>query len=219
MNSSVSEERMLRELRGDITSLVERVGIMARVFGRFKTAKAIDEKIQRKGYVTGGRLMQDLIGVRVAAYFIDDLPIIRDLLIGRFGGAVDEVRDAPSHTTFQPIRWNLVFRLPEAILTEVLRHIQGRPIDATFEVQLRTVLAEGWHEVEHDLRYKRPTDWSDEPDMSRIFNGLLASLENADWAMLQLFERLAYQKYKRGQWESMIRMNIGSVCRVSFRHR
>ena len=25
-------------------------------------------------------------------------------------------------------------------------------IDNTYEIQLRTVLSEGWHEVEHDLR-------------------------------------------------------------------
>ncbi|MBK7959276.1 MAG: hypothetical protein IPK03_14995 [Bacteroidetes bacterium] len=27
-------------------------------------------------------------------------------------------------------------------------------VDSTFEVQLRTILSEGWHEIDHDLRYK-----------------------------------------------------------------
>jgi ppGpp synthetase/RelA/SpoT-type nucleotidyltranferase len=197
---------MLRELRGNISSLLDRVGLLSRVFGRFKVMTSIDEKIARKGYALGGRLMQDLIGIRIAAYFLDDLPIVRDLLEGIFGHPVEEVKDAPSQTTFQPTRWNLVFRLPAHLQDEVLRVIQNKPIDTTFEVQLRTVLAEGWHEVEHDLRYKRPNDWSDELDMSRIFNGVLASLENADWTMLQLFDRLAYQKYKANKWESMLRM-------------
>lgn len=206
MTGPVGEERMLRELRGDISSLLERVGLLSRVFGRFKAMSSIGEKINRKKYALGGRLMQDLLGIRVASYFLDDLPIIRDLLEARFGHPVEEVKDAPSQTTFQPIRWNLVFRLPAQLQDEALRVIHNKPIDTTFEVQLRTVLAEGWHEVEHDLRYKRPDDWSDDPDMSRIFNGLLASLENADWTMLQLFERLAYQKYKTKKWESMLRM-------------
>lgn len=206
MTGGVGQERVLRELRGDITQLLDRVGLLTRVFGRFKSAASIKEKIARKHYAIGGRLVQDLVGIRVASYFLDDLPIIRDLLVRRFGQPVDEVRDAPSQTTFQPIRWNIVFRLPETVRVETIHHVQGMPVDTTFEVQLRTVLAEGWHEVEHDLRYKRPSDWIEATDISRIFNGVLASLENADWTMLQLFDRLAYQKYKSAQWEPMFRM-------------
>lgn len=206
MSGLVSEERILRELRNDIVSLLDRTGLLTRVFGRFKTSASIEDKILRKKYNTRDRLMQDLIGLRVASYFWDDLAIVRDLLGTHFREPVEEVRDAPDETTFQPTRWNLVFRLPDNMTSEVKRIIGNRPIDTTFEIQLRTVLAEGWHEVEHDLRYKRPDDWDTEPDMSRVFNGLLASLENADWAMLQLFDRLAYQKYRTKKWESMLRM-------------
>jgi ppGpp synthetase/RelA/SpoT-type nucleotidyltranferase len=199
-----SAERIVRSVRDEVESQLNRCGLLFRVFGRFKSPDSIADKMSRKKhYSLGGKLIQDIIGIRVAAYFFDDLPIIREQLAARFGHPIDEVRDEPGHTTFQPIRWNLVFRLPESVSGEVKSHLAGQPIDATFETQLRTVLAEGWHEVEHDLRYKRPSDWVNEDDMSRLFNGLLASLENADWTMAQLFQRLAYQKYRDKQWEAM----------------
>jgi putative GTP pyrophosphokinase len=204
--STSSQERIVRAVREEIESQLNRSGLLFRVFGRFKSPESIADKYSRKHYSLGAKLMQDIVGVRVAAYFFDDLSIIRDQLVERFGEPIDEVRDEHGHTTFQPIRWNLVFRLPFSVAHEVAAHVRGQPIDTTFETQLRTVLAEGWHEVEHDLRYKRPTDWTGEDDMSRVFNGLLASLENADWAMTQVFQRLAYQKYRSKQWEAMFNL-------------
>jgi hypothetical protein len=78
-------------------------------------------------------------------------------------------------------------------------------IDTTYEVQLRTVLSEGWHEVEHDLRYKCQDDWTDHDDISHIFNGVYASLVTSDWSILSIFEKLAYHHYKSQNWAAMIR--------------
>ena len=66
------------------------------------------------------------------------------------------------------------------------------PIDATFEVQLRTISFEGWHEIEHDMRYKSPYGddfWRE--DLSRTLNSVLANLELCDWTTLNVFEKLA----------------------------
>ena len=79
-------------------------------------------------------------------------------------------------------------------------------MDFTFEVtSYRTVLSEGWHEVEHDLRYQCKDDWTDHNDLSRALNGIFASLETADWSMLKLFEELSYRHYKSQEWSQMIR--------------
>lgn len=78
-------------------------------------------------------------------------------------------------------------------------------LDDTFEVQIRTVLSEGWHEVEHDLRYKCQDDWSGYSDLGRALNGIFATLETSDWGMMKLFETLAYRHYKAGEWSQMVR--------------
>lgn len=32
-------------------------------------------------------------------------------------------------------------------------------IDDTFEIQIKTMFFEGWHEIEHDMRYKGEELW------------------------------------------------------------
>jgi hypothetical protein len=78
-------------------------------------------------------------------------------------------------------------------------------IDCTFEVQIRSVLSEGWHEVEHDLRYKHHSNWEKRHELSRILNGIYATLETSEWAMLQVFSKLSYNNYKEKEWEPLIR--------------
>lgn len=76
-------------------------------------------------------------------------------------------------------------------------------IDETYEIQIRTILSEGWHEVEHDLRYKCKEEWNNFQEESRLLNGIYATLESSEWAMLTLFEKLSYSQYK---------METGIVC-------
>lgn len=78
-------------------------------------------------------------------------------------------------------------------------------IDNTYEVQIRTILSEGWHEVEHDLRYKCKEEWNEFKEESRLLNGIYATLESSEWSMLTLFDRLSYSQYKNKVWNSMLR--------------
>ena len=79
-------------------------------------------------------------------------------------------------------------------------------IDNTYEVQLRSVLSEGWHEVEHDLRYKCKDDtwWDYCNEESRMLNGIYASLETNERALDYLFSRMAYKNYKNKDWRAML---------------
>ena len=91
---------------------------------------------------------------------------------------------------FMPERLNLVIRMndKEAEMTRDFLNglndseIDVSLIDTTFEIQLRTVLSEGWHEVEHDLRYKTQQEdwWNFCTEESRMLNGIYASLETSE---------------------------------------
>lgn len=78
-------------------------------------------------------------------------------------GSVDGLEKL-TDKVFMPTRLNLIFRMDDFCsreLVNVLKDIDGIDsslIDCTYEIQLRTVLSEGWHEVEHDLRYKCRTE-------------------------------------------------------------
>src|SRR5690606_30312102 len=77
-------------------------------------------------------------------------------------------------------------------------------VDNTFEVQIRTILSEGWHEIDHDLRYKRKDDWIGFDRENRAINGVYATLETSEWTLLKLFEELAYKHYKTGNVSAML---------------
>lgn len=191
-----AETGILNELEKQVISSLSRLGILFRVFSRVKDSNSIREKLAEKkqSYTENSKKMQDLFGIRVALYFSDDSEIAQK--------AVQKVFDLdstsitlPTDGVFGPIRCNLVFRVPENLAKKSLV-LQSHPlIDSTFETQFRTVFSEGWHEIEHDLRYKRKEDWDNLDDLSRTLNGLMATLETCDWMSIKIFEDMAFRKY------------------------
>lgn len=198
-------------IRRDIESITNKAGLLCRVFSRGKSASSLNSKINREigKYSKTGRLIQDAVGVRVALYFEEDVDIVADLLKQKF--KVDEnASTVDSHASdhFTVTRHNLILRIPLEYQDEIQRSIGLLPIDSTFEVQLRSVLSEGWHEVDHDLRYKSKSSWDGQDDLSRALNGILATLETAEWSMRKIFDDLAYRHYKSGNWEKMLHSKI-----------
>lgn len=121
---------------------------------------------------------------------------------------IEMVRDEEKSDTFSPMRLNMVCQMPENVSASLSSGLWEFPIDKTFEIQVRTIFSEGWHEVEHDLRYKNKSDWADHMDLSGNLNGILATLETCDWAIINVLDHLAYQKYKKRDWDSMMRNHL-----------
>jgi len=195
------------EVRRDIEDLLSGIGMLFRVFARGKDPASLESKLKREPgkYQLGGKLIQDSIGVRVALYFPDDIPIVKSILESRF--EIDRgasTIDRPESDQFSVTRYNLIFRLASEATDNFVRIRGEAPLDVTFEVQLRSILSEGWHEVEHDLRYKAKENWSDHDDLSRVLNGIVATLETSEWNMARVFEELAYRHYKSKNWHGML---------------
>lgn len=191
-------------LQQDLSKRLDKCGLYYRIFSRCKTGQSAVEKIKLKEYPRDGRLMQDLIGVRVVLYFKDDIDVCISI-IGQSYQVIETVRDEEQIDTFHPVRLNLVCRMPDSIAREFDPAIWEHPVDKTFEIQIRTIFSEGWHEIEHDLRYKRKKDWENFPVLGRNLNGIFAVLETCDWSILKILDELAYEKYKGHDWESMLR--------------
>lgn len=195
------------EMRREIEYLLSAVGILFRVFARGKDEASLNSKLTREPgkYHNEGRLIQDSIGIRIALYFPDDIPIVKSILESKF--RIDNKAstiDRPNSDQFSVTRYNLIFNLPSE-LAENFSKIKGEaPLDSTFEVQLRSILSEGWHEVEHDLRYKAKENWNGHDDLSRVLNSIVATLETSEWNMSKVFEELAYRHYKSQNWQGML---------------
>jgi len=201
-------DRLARDIGKEIEDELQRSGIFFRIFIRAKSETSIIKKLASKAYSRSKekKLMQDVVGIRITMYFNDDLPIIYKALKTKFK-FVSETIDETEETVFKPSRINLIFQMDDEKAKETFESviIKHRYIDTTYEIQLRTVLSEGWHEVDHDLRYKCKNDWKDHSDISRTFNGVYASLVTSDWAIITIFEQLAYRHYKKKNWSAMLR--------------
>ena len=204
-------ELIEKRLKDKLVNELTRTGLLFRLFSRVKEQTSIDEKFVRKTYSAESSLMQDLIGFRITTYFSDDLKIVVDLCEKIFG-KVELVYDEPSSEVFKPLRNNMICRLPEyenGFFAEMKpNNPQFSCIDNTFEIQFRTTLSEGWHEVDHLMRYKCKPDWENLTTEGRMLNGIYATLETNDQVLKALFDDIAYQHYKEKKWEAMIRNKL-----------
>lgn len=213
----IQEKIHVRQLEGigerleeDIRTILGRTGIYFRIFNRAKTPFSIAQKLEKQGYGFGEneKKMQDLLGLRVVVYYQDDREIVRTILEKTFRQVGEWSKTDNTEEEFKASKLNGVFRIPEEYRRVYNGDIGFLPIDITFEVQLRTISFEGWHEIEHDMRYKSPYGeefWRNNEDLSRTLNCVLANLELCDWSTLNVFDQLAHYHYKEGNWEMMLK--------------
>lgn len=203
-------EGMGERLEEDIERILSRAGIYFRIFHRAKTPYSIAQKLEKTGYGfrQNDKKMQDLLGLRVVVYYQDDLEIIRTILEKTFRQVGDWSKTDSTEEEFKASKLNGVFRIPEEYQRVYTGDISFLPIDITFEVQLRTISFEGWHEIEHDMRYKTPYGeefWRNNENLSRTLNCVLANLELCDWTTMNVFDQLSFYHYKEKNWEMMIK--------------
>lgn len=194
-----------RDLENQIRNLLDRCGLYYKLFSRIKTSSSMCEKIKNrfKDGVKNYKL-QDFVGIRIVVYFKKDVMLCEKIINKNF--SIDNIsKDEEDEMSFRPQRINYVCHMPDSLLNNLDDKIWEYPIDKTFEIQIRTIFSEGWHEVEHDFRYKCEKEWVGNMDLSRTLNGVFATLENCDWAMENLLNQLAYRHYKRREWIPMLK--------------
>lgn len=201
-------ELIKNNIEKDIEKQLDRIGILYRLHSIIKTTDSIIEKNGRNQYSTSNKLMQDIIGFRVITYFEDDVKLVADYFSSHY--IKDNMQyDEPKVNEFNPLRKNLVCRMGGENL-KTFNEVKGRHeelsfTDATFEIQFRTTLSEGWHEVEHNMRYKCKKEWSELEQESRVLNGIYATLETSDYTLRNLFNDISYKQYKAHDYSGMIR--------------
>lgn len=206
MKSELGLEPIAKHITDALIKELNRVGIMYRIFFRVKTENSMKKKIEAKKYRENGDKITDLVGIRITLYFNDDVDVVYNYLKNKTNFN-HESTDVFSIEEFKPTRCNLTFDFNEDDGREVLM-ILDKDIDVigtTYEIQLRTVLSEGWHEVEHDLRYKCKEDWDGHNDLNRNLNGIFATLETSEFSMLQLFNELSHRHYKNDNIQGLVK--------------
>lgn len=195
----------------DIRNIIDSLCIHYRLHWRIKESDSLKDKIKSKGdgyYSFEGKKVQDIIGFRITTYFYDDVKILWDIFRTKYQ-IIDEEYDTEKVNIFAPLRKNMVCKMPKDLSTmhqSLTKSDDNYALtDDTFEIQFRSTFSEGWHEIDHALRYKCKDDWSGYEDEERFFNGTFAALESIDRMLKSLFEDLAYNHYKQKNWEAMLR--------------
>ena len=200
-----SLEKIASRLTSDISSSLSRCGLMYRIFTRVKSESSIKHKLEVK-YADKKVKIQDMIGIRIVAYFQDDVDALA--LYYSVGDVVKKSIDEFDSSTFRPQRLNITSRIPiemkDAFVSALPEQFKDI-IEPTYEIQIRTVFSEGWHEVEHDLRYKCHEDWSGCESYSRALNGIIATLETAEWNMKAIFAEMARHNFSHSNYTAMLR--------------
>lgn len=199
------------DLRKDVDRQLSSLGFLCRVFGRSKSNESFQRKLSSNPgkYSVDGKLVQDLIGIRVVLYFHEDITIVQNILDQKYSlDILSSTIDTPASDQFSVTRYNLIYKLPEIYQTDFNRYSSSNPIDKTFEVQIRSILSEGWHEVDHDLRYKCKENWDNQLDLSRALNGINATLQTAEWSLKKIFDDLSYRHYKNSNWIAMLQSRL-----------
>jgi len=197
------------ELTKIITQKLSSLGIMYRFFSRVKSEQSIKKKFNSNDEYGKSKKIQDIIGARIVLYFNDDINTVRDIISSIFKERVDDLSiDRVDKDTFKATRFNIVYELTDELIRIFGIGNNNKNFDTTFELQIRTIFSEGWHEIEHDLRYKCKNDWIGFDDESRRLNGVYATLETSEWTMIKIFDELAYEHYKKKELSSMFRQKL-----------
>lgn len=206
MRDTLGFENITKKIENSLKMDLDKCGLMYRIFSRVKTAESIESKISKKEYKKNSKKVTDIIGIRITLYFQDDVNLVHDILMKK-QNFNHESTDSFSIDEFKPIRCNLTFDLEDEYIKEASMIIDDDIdiIDTKYEIQIRTVLSEGWHEVEHDLRYKCKDDWKGHDDLNRNLNGIFATLETSEFSMLQMFNSLAHRHYKSKNLDALIK--------------
>ena len=193
----------------DIENYLSGLGLFFRSFFRVKDTRSLETKLGKKRYSKIGKKLQDAIGIRIVLYFPEDIDIVVYLLSKKFR-IVEKTIDEPDDNEFCPTRCNLIFQLAERRASSFADNYAAYNgcVDSTYEVQIRTIFSEGWHEIEHDLRYKCKESWDGHRDLSRTLNGIYASLMASEWSIEKIFDDLSYRFYKDKNWDGMLKNKI-----------
>ncbi len=194
------------DLKSIVEARLQQCGLYHRVFSRIKTPDSLVHKYQIKEY-NDKKKIQDLVGIRIDLYFEDDLEICQHIMERSFD-LVEWSSSESKEEEFKATKINGIFRLPEYLMAKISPATWDMAIDDTFEIQFKTMFFEGWHEIEHDMRYKQVSVWENQTAFSRYFNSILATLELCDKSIVTLFEDMGHDLYKKGKWEEMIRTHF-----------
>ncbi len=156
---AIKEVRTKFEILNDDLSVTYNRNPIEMIKSRIKTPSSIIGKMRRKGIdLNMNSLMyyiEDVAGVRVICSFIDDIYEVANMLVSQDDITLVSVKDYIKNPKPNGYR-------SYHMIVEVPVFFANRRQNMKVEVQLRTIAMDFWASLEHQMKYKREIDGSDE---------------------------------------------------------
>ncbi len=127
--------------------------------GRLKSIESIKDKLEKKELpftlTSIEENLNDVAGVRVICSFVQDVYMLKDALLAQDDITLIEMKDYiknPKPNGYRSL--HLIINVPIFLLHE--KKIMK------VEIQLRTIAMDSWAALEHQLKYKKEVDFTDE---------------------------------------------------------
>lgn len=132
---------------------------------RLKSFVSIRNKLERLGADVNvesiGKELNDIAGVRVCCAFLDDVYMLADALLRQDDVTLISKKDyikEPKPNGYRSL--HLIVSIPIFLANETR--------DMKVEIQLRTIAMDSWASLEHQLRYKKDTVFTEEMSNSLL---------------------------------------------------
>ena len=156
---------------------------------RIKSLDSIKEKFERKNMFFNWETMEehiyDVAGVRVVCSFVDDVYLLADALLKQDDVILLEKKDYIANPKANGYRsLHLIIEIP------IFLEHEKRSMKV--EIQLRTIAMDFWASLEHQLRYKKNYDFTEE--MKKELQNCAELSAQLDLKMDSLRERVETKK-------------------------
>ncbi len=126
---------------------------------RIKSPRSIAEKLNRRGLEINIdnmiKHLNDVAGVRVVCSFIDDIYEVAEMLTRQNDVKVIGIKDyikSPKGNGYRS--YHMIIEIPV--------FFSDKTMDMRVEIQIRTIAMDFWASLEHELKYKKDIEWSNE---------------------------------------------------------
>lgn len=158
-NSALKEVQTKLEILNDEFVHVHKYNPIEYIKSRIKTPESIVKKLKRHGLETSVDNMinhiKDIAGIRIVCSFTSDIYRIAEMIGKQNDLTVISVKDYiknPKNSGYKSFH----------MLVSVPIFLSDSVVDTKVEIQIRTIAMDFWASLEHQLRYKKDFDFTED---------------------------------------------------------
>lgn len=167
------------------------------IFGRVKSKKSFLKKCSRDPdkYSEPFKAVEDMIGIRILTLFPSvSKTVSKHITQNVFATVENSYRQEKKAKEFGYEGYQSIHIIPESILFD----FPNEDFPIVFELQVRTLFQHAWAEPEHEINYKRSTEYEEslEFEYKKSFAAIAASCWGNDRVLEQLHQIFLNEKTK-----------------------